>query len=138
MNFSFLSDINYLAVAVASLVFFFLGYAWYSLLFKHPWMKEIERHKIALGQMSDMPLKMGLTLLANFLACLSLACLVVLTQSRDAHAGITLGIIVSCIALAVIASIFIWQNKSLRLYLIDAGYPVCGIILASLILSIWR
>ena len=140
MNLAFLSEINYLAVICASFLFFFLGSLWYSVLFKRLWVQEVERHNITMGHASsaDLGQKMGCTFVANFLACFCVASLVVLTHATDFHEGLLLGILAAGIALSSLASIFIWQNRSLRLYLIDGGYPVCGLILVSILLTLWR
>jgi hypothetical protein len=67
------------------------------------------------------------------------ACLVAMVASTTINSGFLLGCILALgIAATTLASVFLWESKSLRLFLIDLGYPALGIIIASLLLSVWR
>jgi hypothetical protein len=137
-----LMQVNYLAVAVCSVLFFVIGSVWFSPVgFSTLWVKELERHNVQIKQPSSQQLtiKMLLTFGANVLAVLAMACLVVLTGSFTVMTGLMLGKIVALgFACTAIGSVFIWESRSLKLFLIDAGYPAVGIIVAAVILSVWR
>lgn len=141
MGFSFLSNINYLAVAVSSVIFFVLGSVWFSALFGTMWVAELENHNVTIEQptSNDLFLKMALTFIANCMASFAMACLVIMTGSTTVATGLVLGIIASLGFVVVsIGSVFIWENRSLKLFLIDVGYPVLGILVAAVLLSVWR
>lgn len=140
MDFSFLSHINYLAVLVSSLIFFFFGSLWFSALFCSLWKQELERHNVVIDQSKKaLYTKMALTMIANMLASFALACLVVMTHSTTLGSGLILGVLVALgFAATALSNVFVWEDRSLRLFLIDAGYPVFGIIMAAIVLSVWR
>jgi Protein of unknown function (DUF1761) len=53
--------------------------------------------------------------------------------------GFMLGLIASLgFAAATLGCTFVWQNKSLKLFLIDAGYPIIAITIAGMLLSVWQ
>ena len=141
MDFSFLSQVNYLAVAATSFIFFFLGSLWFSALFGSIWVKELKNHNVIIKEPTKSALmtKMFLTFGNNVLASLAMAILVNLTGSTTVISGIILGIIVTVgFATTTLASVFIWENRSLKLFLIDIGYPALGIITAAVLLSVWH
>lgn len=141
MDFSFLSQINYAVVAVASLVFFVTGSVWFSALFGQTWVKELADHNVEIKQPSQAVLMtcMGLTLLQNSLASFAIACLAILTGSTTAVSGLLLGLLLAVgFCATAIGGVFTWERRSLKLFLIDAGYPMMGVIFASIILSVWR
>lgn len=82
---------------------------------------------------------MVLTFLANLATVFALAYTLKISNSSGVACGLCLGSIIAFgIALTSIAHNYIWLSKSCKLFLIDAGYPVVGIIIASKILSYWQ
>lgn len=133
--------INYVAVGVTSVIFFFIGSAWFSFLFRSQWIKELKHHNVTIREPKQSVLinKMILTFCANVAACIALACLVIMTDSTTVFSGLILGIITALgFAVPSLGSVFIWENRSLNLYLIDVGYPVVGIIVSAILLSLWH
>lgn len=140
MDFTLLSQINYAAVAVCSLVFFFLGSLWFGTFFGSMWVAELGKHNVIITAPTKAELltKMGLNFLKNTIIALSMACLVVLVGSKTAVAGFFLGLLVAFgFAAPAMADVFIWEGRSLTLFLIDSGYQVVGIVLSAVILSMW-
>ncbi len=83
--------------------------------------------------------KMILTFSANLLASFAMAELAILTGSCCAQTGLILGSIAALgIAVPALGSVFIWESRSLKLFLIDVGYPAIGIIIAAIIVSVWQ
>lgn len=142
MDLSIFMQINYIAVTVSAIVFFFVGSAWFSpLLFTSMWLQELKQHNVVIKEPTAAVLttKMLLTFAANFVTSLAMAYLVALTASTTITSGLCLGIIAAVgFTLTSIGSVFIWEGRSLRLFLIDAGYPAVGIILSAILLSIWQ
>lgn len=141
MDLSFLYQINYLAVLVSSIIFFMIGSFWFSLLFGSIWAKELESHGIKIKEPSkgELTTKMLVTFLSNLVTSFAIACLVIITSSSTITSGLILGIITSIgLAATSIATIFTWESRSLKLFLIDWGYPAVGILTSSIILSLWQ
>jgi hypothetical protein len=141
MELTFLSHINYLAVAASSIIFFMLGSLWFSTLFGSVWTQELKRHNVIIKEPTKNALimKMLLTFGANIVASFAMACLVNMTGSTTLTSGLILGIIVALgFAATTLGLVFIWESKSLKLFLIDSGYPALGIIASALLLSLWH
>jgi hypothetical protein len=141
MDFNFLFHVNYAAVMVAAIIFFIIGAVWFSVLFGTAWVQELQHHNIVIKEPSSqqMMIKMGLNFLKNLMLAFAVAGLVVLTGSTTVWSGLLLGALVGCgVAVPAMADIFIWESRSLKLFLIDASYQVIGIILAAIVLSVWR
>lgn len=140
MDFSFLAHINYLTVLASSVVFFFLGSLWFSTLFGTMWVQELKRHNVTIKEPSkqELSIKMLITFGMNVLASCAMACLVILTGSSTVETGFTLGLLVAIgFAATTLATTFTWENRSLKLFLLDVGYPVLGIVVSAIILSVW-
>ncbi len=142
MLMSFLSQVNYLGVVVAALVFFLIGALWFSVLFGHMWAHALKAHsKIVIKEPSkkEFATKLVLTFVANFVACFAMDCLVMVTGSASLLSGLILGIIVAVGFIATtLVSACIWEGRPVKLFLIEVGYPMLGIIAAALILSSWQ
>lgn len=141
MDFAVFSQINYAAVLVSAALFFAVGSVWFSGLFGSLWKEELIKHNVRITEPTSgqLAMKMLLTFVANILAAYAMACLVMITHSSSLQSGLVLGGIAAVgFAATTLASCFIWENRSLKLFLIDVGYPIFGIIVSAVILSLWR
>ncbi len=141
MDFTMFSHVNYGAVVVSAVIFFILGSLWYSVLFRSSWLQELKRHNIVIKEptKNSLLIKMLLTFGANLLASYAMACLVIMTGSTTVQSGLMLGIITALgFAATALGLVFIWESRSLRLFLIDSGYPALGIIITAALLSFWK
>ena len=141
MDVTLFSHINYGAVAVSVGIFFLLGALWYSVLFAKAWIHELMLHNVTIADPSinKLLMNMGLTVLNNTVIVGALACLVHMTGSTTLETGLTLGLIVACGFIATaIGGVFIWESRSVKLFLIDSGYQMIGTVIAAIILSLWR
>lgn len=135
---SSLFDVNFLAVIVAAIVQFALGALWYSnTMFAQAWMADnnIKPGDIKQGTV-DMALRYGSTLILFFLVSWVLAALLqVATVAQAVNASVVIGLgLVAC----SMAIHYIYENKTLRLFIINAGYNVFGLIIAAIILTLWK
>ena len=125
--------INWLAVVLGTLAFFAVGAIWYSALFGKIWQRELG--------MSDEQLKSGLNMPLIFGTCLLLEFVVVLTLGHlfaflhpGPHAimmmatGFGLAIMTPAVGIN-----YLYQRKSLKLFLIDAGHFVVGMTVVGLV-----
>lgn len=135
------STINWLAVAVATLASFALGALWYSpILFSKIWQREVG--------LSDEDLK-GANLAKIFGTCLLLTAVMAFGMammiqghgkgSIDWKGGMLHGVFIGlCFVAATIGINYLYQRKSFLLWIIDAGYQVCFLMLMGAILGAWQ
>lgn len=120
-------EVNYLAVLVAALAAFVLGWAWYSpILFAKPWSAEnplaMERHK-------SHPAPMGRLLATAFVCALiaayAMAVLLVTPQHHSLMIGLKRGFAAGvCWIATAFGSNYAFEARSLRHWTINAGYYV--------------
>lgn len=127
--------INHLAVIVAAIVFFLLGYLWFSLIFAKPWMAY--NPAIATMQGSTM------TYVMSFLVALITAYVVAIALSKSADNtamdGVMFGLFMG-IGLVAVTSIngVIYEARPWGLWLIDEGYVVVGLAIMGAIIAGWK
>lgn len=134
------ADINYLAVIVAAVAAFALGALWYSpVLFSKPWQELVgltdEKIKSA-----NMAVTMGGSFVLIVLMSFGLA--VILNNYPEAvdwlaslYTGLFVGILFAATSMGIN---MLYQQKPLKLFLIDAGYQVLFLTLMGIILGLWR
>ena len=124
--------INLLAVVLATAAFWLIGALWYGVLFGKLWQRETGITERPAG--SRIALVMGLTLAFEMLAVLTLAHLVARTGPAPhvvlmMAAGFALTVMTPAIGIN-----YLHQNKSLTLFLIDAGHFLAGMLAAGAVL----
>lgn len=132
-----LSHINYLAVFVAALSSFVIGGAWYSpILFAKAWMQE--------NGFTDEEMKnanMAKTFGGSFVLALIIAFNLAAFLGPEANLtwGITAGALagIGWVATAL-GIIYLFERKSLKLFLINAGYQAVTFIVMGGILGVWK
>lgn len=141
MDLSFLCNISYVGVLIASVMYFFIGFLWFSVFFGSMWSEELEKHGTIIKEptASEMANKMFVALLTNVITSFGVACLVDLVGSVTIFSGLVLGSIIAiCFAATTVANIDNWQSRSVKLFLLDTLYPMLSIVVITIFLSIWR
>jgi hypothetical protein len=142
MDMNYCCQINYTAVAISSIILFIIGSAWFSpLLFSNIWMKELGRHNVTRPHPTPNELytKMAIALVQNIIISLGMATLVNMLDVTTLQSGLCLGLMTSvCFVAPTLGSVFLWEGRSLTLYLIDFGYAGVSLIVSSVFLSWWR
>lgn len=133
-----LSDINYLAVVVAVLINMIGGAAWYGILAK-PWMAEVGLTKEAIeADRAGMIRGYIIAIIASILIALTLALFVEATGAKGID-GLTLGVIAGIGFVATtLGSMSAFEKRSLKLYMINAGYPVIMFAIIGALLGYWQ
>jgi hypothetical protein len=133
-----LSHINYLAVIIASLAYFFVGAVWYSkALFASQWVALNGIDVNAADARKGLVQMMLSTFLMNVVIALALSVLIQAMGLHGAMHGFKLGLLCSvAFSTMTISMGYVYQRKPMMLYVIDCGYHIVGIILASVILSV--
>jgi hypothetical protein len=135
-----LSELNWLHVVVAAVAFFVLGAVWYSpVLFSKPWAKLVNIN------MTDRNARKGMggMMLGSFVlmtvCCIALAIMFSIIHVGDAMGAVKFGLFFGVgFALTAVSISFIYERKPLALYAIDIGYLILGIVIASLVLVLWK
>ena len=125
--------INWLAVALGTLAFFAIWAIWYSALFGRIWQREVGLSDEQLKSGRNMPLIFGLCLLLEFIVVLTLGHMFAFLQPNTHQkmmlaTGFGLAIMTPAIAIN-----YLYQRKSLKLFLIDAGHFVVGMAVVGLV-----
>lgn len=132
-----LSTINYPAVLVASLSSFVIGFLWYApFSFANIWLKEagITEEKV---KQSNMAKTFGLSFLLALVICFNLAAFL------GPDAGLVWGMTAGALAgigwvSASIGILYLFEGRSWKLFLINAGYQAVTYVVAGGIIGVWQ
>ncbi len=129
---------NYLAILVATVSTFVLGGLWYSpVLFGKAWMQEMGFTEESLKARGDVGRIMGLSFVLELVMAFNLAAFIGPKASLTfgLFAGVAAGF--GWVALAFGVT-YLFERKSLRLFLINAGYHAVAFTIMGAILGVWR
>ncbi len=133
-------EINYLAVIVAGLAAWAVGSLWYSpVLFGKTWQKEVGLSDDDIKG-ANMALIFGTSALMMIIMAFGVAPIVAAHSDDMAwHHGMFHGLMAGLFFVATsIAINYLYQRKSFKLFLIDAVYQVLILVIAGLVLGLWR
>ncbi len=132
-----LAGINWLAVVIATVVAFAVGGLWYSkALFGSVWLEEVGLTEEAVSN-TNMPRTFGGTFVLLFLAVTALAALIGTDSSWQG--GLQSGLLIGVFWVATAYGItYLFEQRSLRLFLINAGYNVVLFAILGIIIGAWH
>jgi hypothetical protein len=131
------TNINWLAVLVSALVFYGIGAIWYSFLFRKAWMKQVKVTQEE-AKKANMAMIMTFTFLITLVMMINLAFFLG-GPGIDAGQGALYGFLTGFGWVAMgIALNALYEMRSWRYILINAGYMVTGFTVAGLILGAWK
>ena len=130
-----LFGIHWYLVVLGALAYFAVGALWYSpVLFSKMWAKELGK---GMPEKSDAATAMATTLLAMLVLVTVEAYFIHATGTSTAWRGAYLGAKIWLGFIATTALINnVFQQASKKLYVIDQGYHLVGLVLAGLILAL--
>ncbi|MBS0447415.1 MAG: DUF1761 domain-containing protein [Proteobacteria bacterium] len=131
------SQLHYGAVVVAAIVGFAIGGLWYSpILFARAWMREAGLDE-ARTRNARLGRVFGISLLCSIVMALNLAFFIGAKQSLGfgIFAGAAAGIGWVAMSLAVI---YLFEQRSLKLWLINSGYQVLAYTAMGAIIGAWQ
>lgn len=131
-----LSKLNLLAIALAAASTFLLGGLWYSpILFARSWMREAGLTEEQARQ-APMARVFGFSALASLVMAFNLAAFIGPKASLGfgLFAGLAAGLGWVAMSLGVI---YLFEQRSLRLWLINSGYQVVAYTMMGAILGAW-
>lgn len=128
--YNFYYNINWIAILIVLILSFILGAFWHSsLLFGKTWTNETHTKKIKTSPV----IIFGLSALAHFIAITLLALII---GRVGALKGLIYGFVISvCWITTSMAATYLFASRSLKLFLIDAGFYVIFFSLAGLIIG---
>lgn len=127
--------LDWWAVIVAGLAGFGIGGLWYSpVLFAKPWMKENGFTEEQIGK-DDMAPIMGGAVALTVLCAYSIARLLV--RGGGWEAGAKTGLLVGAAVACALAIGYLFERKSLNLWLINAGHWLVSFVAMGAIIGAW-
>jgi hypothetical protein len=124
-----MDNFSYLAVLVGAIAFYFLGAAWYSFLFRKPWLADM-----GIDPNVDRQAPMASMLLASGLAALVVAWVVeFIVRDQGVGYGLCRGAMVGAAMAAAIGQCAFYDTRPRRLGLINGAYPLLGAVLVGAI-----
>ena len=139
MNTEVFLHINWLAVLVAGLAYFFLGALWYTSLFGKKW----QSYNSAL--MSNPDAKKGaagvmfVSFILMLVCALGLALIVTRLNVSGWEVGLKLGILTGVFFGATAISIsYLYEKRPIGIHVINGLYTVVGNIIAAIIVACWK
>ena len=117
---------NWLAVVLATVAFFAVGALWYTVLFGKAWLREVGIPEEQLKGGANMPLIFGTCFVLEFIVCLTVGHMFDFLEPSDRSkmmiaVGLALGVMMPATGIN-----YLYQRKSLKLFLIDSGHFVAG------------
>lgn len=138
MNTEILSHINWLAVLVGGLAYFFLGAIWYSALFGKKWQAYNAAVMNAPDAKKGSAQIMILSLILMLVCALGLSILAHRFGIFGWSGGLKLGLLTGiCFAATAVHISYVYEKRPLGLHLINGLYNVLGNILAAIIVCAW-
>jgi hypothetical protein len=131
------SALNYWAILVAALSTFLIGGLWYSpALFGKAWMKENNFTEEDMKK-GNMPKIFGLAFFLGLLAAINLA--MFMGPEADVSFGAFAGFAAGFGWVATfVGTHYLFERKSFKLFLINAGYSVVALTVMGMIIGAWK
>lgn len=129
-----IQHLNYLAVLLAAIAYFALGALWYSkILFAKQWM---ELTKPDMTQRTGMARSMIIAFLCTLLMSFVTSTMIHLSRCHQFIDCLQVGVMLGGgYSVGILGMTFVFEKRPFNLFLIDAGYHICGITLAAAILA---
>jgi hypothetical protein len=139
MNTDIFSQINWLAVLVATIAYFIIGAIWYSALFKNAWIKSTGVNA------SDPNMKKGVggifftSFIMMLVACIGLALLIGRIEGAGGWmTGLKVGLIAGiCFCATAISNSYLYEKRPTTLHIINNLYNIVGCSVAGIIIAMW-
>jgi hypothetical protein len=134
--------INYLAILVSTIIMFGLGALWYSpVMFAKPWLSSLGKTEEQLqedARQRSMSLTFGLSFIAYFAMAFVMSHIIDYAAAKTLSDGLRTGFWLWLGLVATTSLVLsLFESRSMRLYLIDMGYHLIGMLIMGGILAVW-
>lgn len=130
---------NVLAIIVSALVSFGIGFLWFTILFRAPYMKGVDKTPEELAKGPSLALSFAIQIGANLVLAIVLAWLINILQYDTIAQGIHLGILLWLgFVVAIIGPIYTFEAKSFQFFMIIIFGYLASILATAVILSFWK
>ncbi|MCF7518001.1 MULTISPECIES: DUF1761 domain-containing protein [Pseudoalteromonas] len=130
------SELNFLAILFAALASFLLGAVWYSpWLFKRIWMESCGLTELDLQQINPFRVFGG-----SFILCCVISFTLALFIGKQISVGLSVGtgfLVGVCWVSSSLGLCYIFEQRPLKLFLVNAGYSILQFSLIGLVLGVW-
>ena len=131
-----LQNLNWLGIALAALSAFMLGFLWYSVLFSKRWMKENGFTEESLKDANMLKI-FGLSFVLMLFAAFNLAMFI--GKEQGAIFGTMAGFLAGIGWVFTFMGVsYLFERKSLALFLINAGYSVVSLTIMGLVIGLMQ
>lgn len=133
MVINLLAQINFGAVAVAAVVYYIIGFLWYSKIFSTLWAAETG------VKQPDKPVPLNLIgqFISTFLYTLGIALLMQMTGEVSVKSGIMVALLVTVVFVIPINSGNLFFTNRKKLFLLDVSERALGSVVVGVILGVW-
>jgi hypothetical protein len=133
-------SLNYFAIFVATLVSFFLGFIWYTVLFSKQWMTALGvKPEDVSGSGISMSKAMSGSILASLATALGLALLYSGAKPVTWQTGLLVaGLVWAAFSMGPMFKMIFWEDRPVTLLAIDGGYEFVSIFAAAAIIIAWN
>ena len=136
-----LGSLNYLAIIVGVIINQALGAAWYGAWGK-PWMAEVgltQEDMEAMKGTAQQWYPYVVAIVSALVFTLALAVLIQGMGAKDFVDGLTLGLLAAiAFVVTAYATTYSFESRSLKLFLINIGYPLISYAIIGVLLAVWQ
>ena len=135
-----LADLNYLAIVAAVAVNMIAGALWYSpLLFARPWMAANGFTEEQIKAQGSATRGYVVSVIASIVIAFAIALFAQAAGAVTAVDGLLLGLAAGVgFVMTTSAANYVFEDRPLKLYLINSGYPVVSFTLIGLLVGAWQ
>ena len=132
-----INKIYHPAALVSAVAYFLWGWLWYGLLFKNQWISLVNLSPSAMNSKDPVPyiVSFAMALVLGYATAIALSH----DDDRTAAHGIQFGMFmgVALIASTMLTN-YLFEGRPVALWLINAGYPVTGLMIIGAIIGGWK
>jgi len=133
-----LGDLNWLAVVVSAVAFYAFGALWYSVLFGKAWAAEMGVDPNNPPE-TNMVKTMGGSFVLELVAAAALGMVMMEAGAEGYMGGIHTGLLVGLGIVSVMMGVnYIYEQRSVKLWLINAAHMTIGLALVGAIQGAWQ